>query len=99
MKENKEHIVSKEVSLDRPHRLGKAARTRLDSVADRDIDYSDIPDTSELWKTLNPVMPEPKQQVTLRIDKDVLEFFKEQGNRYQTRMNAVLRAYALAHKH
>ena len=34
-----------------------------------------------------------KKQVSLRIDEDILEFFKVQGSRYQTKMHAVLRAY------
>ena len=38
-------------------------------------------------------MPEPKKAVSLRIDPDILDFFKSQGKGYQTRMNAVLRAY------
>lgn len=42
-------------------------------------------------KGLKPV--EPKTSVSLRIDADVLEWFKSQGEGYQTRMNAVLRAY------
>ena len=43
-------------------------------------------------------LPSTKQQITLRIDADVLEFFKHTGKRYQTRMNAVLRAYVKQHK-
>ena len=39
-----------------------------------------------------------KKQITLRIDAEVLEFFKHTGKRYQSRMNAVLRSYAEAHK-
>jgi uncharacterized protein (DUF4415 family) len=35
----------------------------------------------------------PKQQVTLRLDADVLDYFKRQGKGYQTRINAVLRAF------
>ena len=42
-------------------------------------------------KGLKPI--EPKASVSLRIDADVLEWFKSQGEGYQTRMNAVLRAY------
>ena len=42
-------------------------------------------------------VPEPKQPISFRIDPDVLDFFREQGPRYQTRMNAVLRAYMTAH--
>ncbi|MEN9842493.1 MAG: hypothetical protein RLZZ612_322 [Pseudomonadota bacterium] len=39
-----------------------------------------------------------KQQITLRIDAEVLDFFRHTGKRYQSRMNAVLRAYMEAHK-
>jgi uncharacterized protein (DUF4415 family) len=39
-----------------------------------------------------------KRQITLRIDAEVLEFFQNTGNRYQSRMNAVLRSYEDAHK-
>ena len=41
--------------------------------------------------TLRP--PQPKEQVTLRLDRDVLEWFRARGRGYQTRINAVLRAY------
>ncbi len=40
---------------------------------------------------LRPVSP--KASISLRLDADVLEWFKSQGRGYQTRMNAVLRAY------
>jgi len=40
----------------------------------------------------------PKPSITLRIDAQVLEFFKHTGKRYQSRMNAVLRSYVEAHK-
>ncbi|HYT04349.1 MAG TPA: BrnA antitoxin family protein [Gemmatimonadales bacterium] len=42
-------------------------------------------------------VPEPKEAISFRVDPDVLDFFREQGPRYQTRMNAVLRAYMTAH--
>ena len=37
--------------------------------------------------------PAPKQAISLRIDRDVLDWFRAAGPRYQTRMNAVLRSY------
>jgi uncharacterized protein (DUF4415 family) len=43
-------------------------------------------------------MPEGKVPVTFRMDREVLAWFKAQGSRYQTRMNAVLRAYVEARK-
>ena len=50
------------------------------------------------WLRNVPVIPEqPKQPISFRVDPDVLDFFKAEGPRYQTRMNAVLRAYMTAH--
>lgn len=76
---------------------------RLDKMTDEDIDYSNIPPiTDEMWakgflrKGFKPVPR--KSQLTLRIDNDVIDFFKEQGRGYQTRINQLLRAYMEAHK-
>ncbi|MDN5872217.1 MAG: BrnA antitoxin family protein [Nitrococcus sp.] len=41
---------------------------------------------------------ERKQQVTLRVDSDVLRWFRAQGRGYQSRINALLRAYVQAHR-
>lgn len=75
---------------------------RLDAMTDADIDFSDIPRTTpEFWangivrKGLKPVVR--KNQLTLRIDQDVIEFFKREGQGYQTRINQLLRAYVDAH--
>lgn len=43
------------------------------------------------------VLPDPKVPISIRIERAVLEWFKAQGPRYQTRMHAVLKSYALAH--
>lgn len=71
---------------------------RLDAMTDEDIDLSDCPEvTPELFakavvrRGLSPT--KNKAQVTLRIDRDVLEWFKSQGRGYQTQINALLRAY------
>jgi uncharacterized protein (DUF4415 family) len=76
---------------------------RLDALKDADIDLSDIPEiTPEMFakavvrRGLKPVPN--KAQVTLRLDSDVLAWFKKQGNSYQTRINALLRAYMEAHR-
>lgn len=45
------------------------------------------------WSRARLVVPEPKTPVSIRLDPDVLAFFKAQGRGYQTRINAVLRAY------
>jgi uncharacterized protein (DUF4415 family) len=79
----------------RPPVFTKKARARLDAIKDKDIDYSDLPSTrGVVWKRPGALVPaENKRQVTLRIDADILAFFKATGSRYQTRMNQVLRSY------
>ena len=76
---------------------------RIDAMTDEDIDFSDNPETTpEMWakgvlrKNFKPIPR--KSQLTLRIDQDVIEFFKSQGRGYQTRINQLLRAYMEAHK-
>jgi uncharacterized protein (DUF4415 family) len=83
--------------------LSAGQRKRLKALAampDSDIDYSDIPRSVGRMKWTRPgalVAAESKQQITLRIDADVLRFFKKTGERYQSRINAVLREYVNAH--
>ena len=59
------------------------------------IDYSEIPELSDSWflQAKRATQVPRKKQVSLRIDEDILEFFKLKGSRYQTKMHAVLRAY------
>jgi uncharacterized protein (DUF4415 family) len=45
------------------------------------------------WTSLKVDWPQPKQAISLRIDQDVLAWFRDGGPGYQTRMNAVLRAF------
>lgn len=49
------------------------------------------------WKNADVVMPKSKQVVTIRLDRDVLDWFRQQSG-YQTRINAILRAYMKAHR-
>ncbi len=54
---------------------------------------------ADFWKQANVVYPEgPKKQITVRLDADMVEWFKKQGRGYQTRMNAVLRSYYESYK-
>ena len=76
---------------------------RVDKIKDNDIDFSDNPEvTPEMFaksivrKGLKP--SNRKAQVTLRIDEDVLAWFKKQGTGYQTRINSLLKAYKEAHQ-
>ena len=55
---------------------------------------------AEFWENAHIVFPavEGKEPVKLRIDREILAFFRSQGKGYQTRINAVLRAYVEARK-
>jgi uncharacterized protein (DUF4415 family) len=81
---------------------GKGSRTdwkKLATKSDTEIDTSDVPALDEdFFRQAQVRMPEAKQMVSLRLDRDVLDWFKSRGKGYQTRVNAVLRAYVDAHK-
>lgn len=81
----------------------KSDMDRLRRLRDEDIDLSDIPEvTPEMFaravvrRGLKPIPR--KQQVTLRLDADVLGWFRAQGRGYQTQINALLRAYVEAQR-
>ena len=56
-----------------------------------------IPDAA-WWKRARVVLPGAKEMVTLRLDPDVIAWFRKSGRGYQTRINAVLRAFVEAKK-
>lgn len=71
---------------------------RVDALTEEEleasIDYEE--EGYPIPGTLRAVPDTRKQQITVRFDRDLIEFFKGQGPGYQTRMNAVLRSYMLA---
>ena len=76
---------------------------RLSAMTDDEIDTNDIPEISPeqfaqavVRRGLQPVPS--KAQLTIRVDREVLDWFRSQGRGYQTRINALLRAYMEAHK-
>jgi len=76
---------------------------RVDAMTNEDIDLSETPEIpAEMFaravvrRGLKPVAR--KTQLTLRIDSDVLDWYKKQGAGYQTKINALLRAYMEAHE-
>ena len=71
---------------------------RIEAMRDQDIDLSDIPEQGPDFFANAILWPGPKKQITLRIDPDVLTFFRKQGRGYQSVMNAVLRKYMEARK-
>jgi uncharacterized protein (DUF4415 family) len=78
---------------------------RVDALEDDDIDYSDIPEvTPEMFsravvrKGLQPLAPARTKRIALRLDAEVLDWFKAQGRGYQERINSLLRAYMEAQR-
>jgi uncharacterized protein (DUF4415 family) len=80
----------------------KRSRTnweKIDTLKDSEIDFSDILELGKaFFKPATLRLPEPKTAVTIRLDRQVLNWFKTKGPGYQTRINALLRAYMEAHK-
>ena len=76
---------------------------KLRSMSDAEVhtaiesDPDAHPTDEQFWKDAEVVLPQRKQVVTMRIDADVLEWFRRQPG-YQTRINAILRVYMKAHK-
>ena len=70
---------------------------QIAAVKDRDIDLSDIPELDDdFWRNARLVEPDLTQQVTLRVKRSVLAFFKAPGKGYQSRMNRVLESFVRA---
>jgi len=72
---------------------------QLEQMPESDINTTDIPETTNwdnavVGKFFKPV----KKQVTLRLDADMLEWFRSQGNKYQTKINQALREYMESHR-
>ena len=77
----------------------KSDLARIDALKDGGIDYSDIPRLDDsFFKRPMVQLPQSKKPITIRIDPEVLEWFRAKGTRYQTRINAVLKAYVQGHK-
>lgn len=83
-------------------RKGRANLARLRKATEAQIRRTSPPELADLpadfFADAVLVQPTPKKPISLRVDEDVLRWFKAQGPRYQSRMNAVLRAYMAAAK-
>ena len=76
----------------------KTNLTKLHQKNDIDINYSDNPATTKkFWEDAEVVMPTHKIHLSVRLDEDVVAYFKQKGPGYQSKINAVLKAYVNAH--
>ncbi len=81
----------------KPHK-SRTNLAKLRRMADKDINYKDSPATTkEFWEDAQVFMPQHKIHISLRLDEDIVNFFKEEGSGYQSRINAVLKAYINSH--
>jgi uncharacterized protein (DUF4415 family) len=97
----KSTTVKRTLDLQLPPTLTEAQKARLSALAavpDDQIDTSDAPFRPDaVWiKAVDFALN--KKLISLRIDEDVIDFFKSSGTRYQTRINAVLRSYMNANR-
>jgi uncharacterized protein (DUF4415 family) len=75
-------------------KTSKTDWARIKSMKDKDVDFSDIPELDDdffeeagLWSSGK------KKQITIRLDPDIVDFYKKEGPGYQSRINKVLRRY------
>lgn len=92
----------KQKSISKKSRIDETDYERLRNMTDEDIDFSEIPEITPemfargIWRRNFQPIPR-KKQLTIRIDGDVVDWYKSQGRGYQTRINSLLRAYMLEH--
>lgn len=72
---------------------------RVDALTEEEIHAAALadpdakPTTTEFWRDAQVRLPAPKESITIRVDRDVVDWFRAEGRGYQTRINAVLRAF------
>jgi uncharacterized protein (DUF4415 family) len=91
----KENIVTLKCG---DRRKGKTDWARVDALTDEDIAkaVANDPDAAPIdidWSDAVLVIPTRKKAISIRVDEDVLDYFKREGEGYQRRINAVLRSY------
>ena len=79
-------------------RRGKTDWARVDTLTEEDIAkaVASDPDAAPIdidWSDAVLVIPARKKAISIRVDEDVLDYFRSEGDGYQRRINAVLRSY------
>lgn len=104
---SEKHIVSYSLDEIRQKISSEQDKTdwaRVDAQTDEDIERAmrDDPDWAEWidvdWSKAVVVVPAAKKSISIRLDEEVIDFFKSTGRGYQTRMNAILRHYVREQK-
>ncbi len=97
--------TAEELQAMRKQGLSQSDFSRTDAMSEQELTEAREADptaalspTSEEWDSLIVEMPLTQEPISLRLDADVLAWFKSQGTGYQTLMNSVLRTYMKAHQ-
>ena len=101
--ENIKRYTAEELRALREKEGNRTDWAKVDATTQEDLKHriAEDPDEQDLepdWTRAELVMPAPRQSVHLRLEPDVIAFFKAQGKGHISRMQAVLRAYADAHR-
>jgi uncharacterized protein (DUF4415 family) len=104
---NKEHIVRHTAAeLDSLRQRGESRSdwAKAAAMTHEEIEASVASDPDETgmvidWDSATVEMPQPKAVLNMRVDQEVLDYFRETGRGYQTRINAVLKSYVSRMRH
>ena len=94
--EDRHSVAAQDVDRSDLARVNAMSEADIERSIASDPDWRDVP--RDWYRGAEAVMPRPKVPVSIRLDADVIEYFRGQGRGWQTKMNAVLRAYADAAK-
>ena len=72
-------------------RIRKLTDAEIDAASKSDKDWTEFKNVD--WSKADLVIPPKKKAISIRVDEDVLKFFKRNGDGYQRRINAVLRSF------
>ncbi len=89
-------LVKREGTSSDWDKAARMTKAEIEALAASDADETD---TVMDWDNVTIEMPQPKAALNIRIDKDVLEYFRKKGKGYQTLINAVLRSYVKHKEH
>lgn len=96
--------TAKELAAKRARGETRSDWARAQAMTREEIeqDISSDPDEARMvvdWDKVSIELPKPKADLHMRVDRDVLDWFKRRGKGYQTRINAVLRSYVDRMRH
>jgi len=104
MKKDKNIKRYTEAELRARHRQSRTNLSMVDAMSDEELDRVIAEDEDERdirpdWTRAKLIFPRAKQSVHLRLEQDIIDFFKARGKGHISRMQAVLKAYVDAHRH